>query len=95
MDAKTETVPCETCGAPTMMASTKRCNDCYEVELRLQKFLAHAKGRAYVRRLLASLKKQEVEDEKLIHKQCEKGIQICSINGCNFFGTKKPKKVLS
>lgn len=92
---KTETVPCETCGEPTAMTSTKRCNDCYEVELRLPKFLSHAKGRAHVRRLLASLKKTHVEDEKLVHDQCERGIQICSINGCNFFGSKKAKEVLS
>jgi hypothetical protein len=90
-----EEVPCETCGAPTVMTSTKRCNDCYEVELRLPKFLTHAKGRAHVRRLLAGLEKKAVEDEKLIHEQCEKGVQICSINGCNFFGTKKSKEVLS
>ena len=90
-----DTVPCETCGAPTYMTSTKRCNDCYEVELRLPKFLIHAKGRAHVRQLLAGLKKQEVEDEKLVHELCEKGVQICSINGCTFFGSKKPKEVVS
>ena len=64
-----DTVPCETCGAPTPMTSTKRCNDCYE--------------------------EQEVEDEKLVHELCEKGVQICSINGCTFFGSKKPKEVVS
>jgi len=30
-----ETIPCETCGAPTAMTGTKRCDRCWEVERRL------------------------------------------------------------
>lgn len=34
-----ETVPCETCGTPTHMTGTKRCDDCWEVERRLGEYL--------------------------------------------------------
>jgi hypothetical protein len=89
-------IPCEVCGAPTMMTSTKKCDGCYEVTLRLPRFLDHANGRAFVRRLLAEHVNKEVEDEKRVHDLCERGIQICSEeNGCVFFGSKKRKEVLS
>jgi len=51
-----EKVPCETCGDPTPMvgssAGTKRCNDCWEVEGRLARYLARGGDRA--RRVLSA-----------------------------------------
>ena len=45
-----ETVPCETCGTPTPMTATKRCNSCWEVESRLRLYLVDggAKAREFV-----------------------------------------------
>ena len=34
-----ETVPCGTCGEPTSMLGTKRCDGCWEVEARLAGYL--------------------------------------------------------
>jgi hypothetical protein len=39
-----ETVPCETCGDPTTYTGTKRCNNCYEVESRLDSYLQNPKA---------------------------------------------------
>lgn len=46
--APEETVPCETCGAPTYQHGTKRCHNCWEVETRLAGYLAHGGARARV-----------------------------------------------
>jgi hypothetical protein len=35
-----EKVPCETCGVPTPMTGTKRCDSCWEVENRLGPYIA-------------------------------------------------------
>jgi hypothetical protein len=35
----TPTVPCRTCGAPTHMTGTKKCDKCWEVEYRLIDYL--------------------------------------------------------
>jgi hypothetical protein len=42
-----ETVPCSTCGDPTRMTGTKKCNDCWEVEGRLQGYLRRGGAKAY------------------------------------------------
>lgn len=39
------TVPCALCGEPTDFTGTKRCNNCWEVERRLDDFLKSANGR--------------------------------------------------
>lgn len=39
-----ETVPCKTCGEPTKFTGTKRCNNCYEVESRLDSYLRNPKA---------------------------------------------------
>lgn len=31
--------PCSTCGEPTTFTGTKKCNNCWEVERRLQDYL--------------------------------------------------------
>jgi hypothetical protein len=36
---KIQWVPCETCGDPTHMTSTRRCDGCWEVEHRLRDYL--------------------------------------------------------
>ncbi len=43
-----ETTACETCGAVTRMLGTKRCDNCYEVESRLDKYLQAPNGRTFV-----------------------------------------------
>lgn len=43
-----ETVPCETCGEPTTYTGTKRCNNCHEVESRLDRYLQHPKAWALI-----------------------------------------------
>jgi hypothetical protein len=44
MPIEQETVPCETCGDPTTYTGTKRCNNCYEVESRLDSYLQNPKA---------------------------------------------------
>lgn len=48
--AACDTVICETCGHSTMMDSTKRCDDCWELEHRLADYLRRGgdKARAFV-----------------------------------------------
>jgi hypothetical protein len=41
-----EMCPCETCGQPTPMLGTKRCNGCWEVEHRLRYYLLDGKAKA-------------------------------------------------
>jgi hypothetical protein len=54
-----ETIPCETCGEPTTFTGTKRCNNCYEVESRLDKYLQNPKAlQLIVRKLRESELKQ-------------------------------------
>jgi len=36
MSTKVETVPCKFCGTPTRMTTTKQCDRCWEVRVRLQ-----------------------------------------------------------
>ena len=38
-----EIVVCETCGKPTAMADTKRCNGCWEVEFRLDVYASKSR----------------------------------------------------
>jgi hypothetical protein len=42
------TIPCEICGKPTPYLGTKRCNNCWEVETRLETFLESQRGREFV-----------------------------------------------
>lgn len=88
-EASVTTVPCETCGAPTEMLGTKRCDACHEVEKRLPDYLRSANGRALVRRLLQEQTNVEADDEKRTHELCETGVQICSESGCKQFATRK------
>jgi hypothetical protein len=41
-----ETVPCATCGEPTHMTGTERCDRCYEVETRLEEYLRRGGDKA-------------------------------------------------
>ncbi len=49
------TVPCETCSTPTRMTGTKRCNNCWEVESRMEIYLRSENGRKFLRALLPEL----------------------------------------
>lgn len=55
-------IECKFCGTMTDMLGTKMCNNCYEVEGRLSKFLRSEAGREYAAKLL---------DEALIPKSME------------------------
>lgn len=52
-----ETVTCEICGKPTTTTyhHTKRCNNCREVERRLDEYLKSPKGLEFVRKQLPKL----------------------------------------
>ena len=50
---KKETTPCETCGAPTI--GTKLCNNCWEVESRLDQYMRSPKGREVIQDKLPTL----------------------------------------
>lgn len=57
-----DAILCETCGRPTAMTSTKRCDACYEVELRLASYLREGgeKARAFVDVELSAAERAEV-----------------------------------
>lgn len=46
-------VPCGTCNWPTPLITVQRCDDCFEVESRIDAYLKCGRGRALVRRRLA------------------------------------------
>ncbi len=52
------TVPCSTCEQPTTFTGTKKCNDCWEVERRLDGYLrrGEAKARLFVEKTLLETK---------------------------------------
>jgi len=43
-----ETISCGTCGQPTTHIGTKRCDNCYEVELRLRWYLNRGGEKALI-----------------------------------------------
>ena len=47
-DVQAYHIPCEVCGRPTLYMGTRRCNNCWEVERRLEDYLRTAKGREFV-----------------------------------------------
>lgn len=57
-----EFIPCETCGYPTDMFGTKRCNNCWEVESRLNSYLHSTRGVENVLKIIASRMKG-IEDD--------------------------------
>lgn len=50
-----ETVPCYFCGEPTLQTYTQQCNDCWETNSRLERFLRNPRGRARALILLAKV----------------------------------------
>jgi hypothetical protein len=50
-----ETIPCVTCGMPTPFTGTKRCNNCWEVESRLNQYLRSPKGETFVAKAMAGI----------------------------------------
>ena len=48
MTTDCETVPCETCRMPTKQRGTKRCDGCWEVESRLEAYIATPMGIRFV-----------------------------------------------
>ena len=45
-------IPCKFCTKPTKMVGTKMCDDCWEVEHRLARFIQSEGGRKYVTEIL-------------------------------------------
>jgi len=54
-ETKHENVPCETCGKPTRYTGTKRCDNCWEVERRLEGFMVTPRALAFVRKFIPAL----------------------------------------
>lgn len=52
MPVTIETVPCKTCGTPTPYLGTRLCDNCFEVERRLEDYLKSQKGQEFVDSLL-------------------------------------------
>ena len=50
-----KTVPCLTCGKPTVYTATKRCHNCWEVEGRLADYIKSPGGVEFVRKHLPKL----------------------------------------
>jgi hypothetical protein len=50
-----ETVPCETCGTPTLLTGTRRCNNCWEVERRLPSYMKSPKAWDFMRQYIPKL----------------------------------------
>ena len=46
-------VPCKTCGKPTPSTGTVLCNNCWEVERRIEEYLESENGRRFIRTKLA------------------------------------------
>ena len=59
-------VPCETCGDPTHMISTKRCDGCWEVEHRLRDYLKTTQGQAVVAKALVQAGSDSVVATRLV-----------------------------
>jgi hypothetical protein len=75
------TVPCGTCGVPTRMTGTKRCDSCYEVEHRLAFYLNDGgdRAKAFVR---AALRKARPLPRKHSRDGCIR-CPICSPCRCS------------
>lgn len=56
--ARPNKVPCTTCGRPIGWLGTQKCDYCWEVETRLEDYLAYPKGREFVRRMLEAAEKK-------------------------------------
>lgn len=54
-----EEVVCRICGEMTTYTGTRLCNNCWEVESRLERFARSENGRAYMKEVLA---KEEVRN---------------------------------
>lgn len=52
-DVREYHIPCEVCGKWTLYMGTRRCNNCWEVERRLEEYLRNGKGREFVMQQLA------------------------------------------
>lgn len=50
-----DTIPCETCGKPTPYFGTKRCDNCWEVERRLDAYLVTPQALVFVRQFIPAL----------------------------------------
>ena len=55
-------VPCDTCGQPTTMLGTRRCDPCWEVEKRLRDYLKSRNGRVRALDLMAKIHASELLD---------------------------------
>jgi len=77
-----ETIPCETCGQPTIYKGTKRCNSCWEVENRLPGYLKSPKAWDFVRKHIPLLddwadRKPDAWDYEAVLKENEVTVAWC------------------
>lgn len=54
-----KTVPCKTCGVPTQYLGTRLCDNCFEVERRLEGYLRSQRGQEFVDSLLGKKPAQQ------------------------------------
>ncbi len=59
-----ETISCEVCGSLTQYLETKRCNNCWEVERRIDQYLKSKKGLDFIHNKLVVLDMCRVESDK-------------------------------
>jgi len=55
-------VLCTTCGRPTIHIFAKKCTICYNVESMIDRYLKSEKGLSLIRKKLADLRYEWVED---------------------------------
>lgn len=77
MSFGTDTVPCGTCGQPTPMRGTKRCDGCWEVEHRMRDYLRNEGARAFVREELVQARLTLVQRVLLLSGDLTQRAAVC------------------
>jgi hypothetical protein len=70
-------IPCEICKCPTATTTTKRCDNCWEVEKRLPAFLGCSGGQTVVRQMLPLLDDWDVWDYEAVLRENDVSIEWC------------------
>jgi len=60
-------VPCKYCGTPTGMIRTELCDNCWEIQNRLEGFISHEKARDYIVKQMEKYG-YEIRKKELIEK---------------------------
>lgn len=62
MTLKEKKVPCKFCGELTLCTNTQLCNNCWEFERRIERFVSNPNGLAFVIRKIKEAKIKEWQD---------------------------------